>query len=95
VTAAAQALRQTPGKVLAVPAKGVLIVSLGSQHGFKAGDKLKLYETVDLKDDKGAVVFTEEKLVGEITLDAVQEDRSKAAFTGSADVKTGWVVKAN
>jgi hypothetical protein len=39
------------------------------------------------------VVFSEEKLVGEVTLDAVQEDRSKASYTGDADVKAGWVVK--
>ncbi len=92
---AVAALRTTPGKVVAVPAKGVLIVSLGSKQGFKVGDKLKLYETVDLKDDKGAVVFTEEKLAGELTLDAVQDDKSKASYTGSAEVKAGWVVKAN
>lgn len=92
-TAVAELL-STPGKVLAVPAKGVLIVSLGSQHGLKNGDKLKLYETVETKDDKGEVVFTEEKLVGEITLDSVQNDRSKATYSGSLEVKTGWVVKA-
>lgn len=90
-----EAVKGTPGKVLAVPAKGIVIVSLGSKQGFKAGDKLKLYETVDTKDEKGNVVFTEEKLIGEVTLDAVQEERSKAAFSGSAEVKTGWVVKAN
>jgi len=52
--------------VLAVPSKGVVVLNLGAKHGFKAGDKLKLYETVDLKDDKGAVVFTEEKLVEDL-----------------------------
>lgn len=90
-----EALRSTPGKVLAVPAKGVLIVSLGSKHGFKNGEKLKLYQTVDLKDNSGNVVFSEEKLVGEVTLDAVQEDRSKASYSGNLDVQQGWVVKAN
>ncbi len=88
------ALRATSGKVLAVPAKGVLVVALGSRHGFKNGDTLKLYETVDLKDENGQVVFTEEKLVGEVTLDAVQEERSKASYAGEAAVKAGWVVKA-
>lgn len=92
--AALEAARSIPGKVLAVPAKGVLIVSLGSAHGFKSGDKLLLYETVDIKDDKGEVVFTEEKLVGEITLDAVQQDRSKASYAGAVEVRSGWVVKA-
>jgi curli biogenesis system outer membrane secretion channel CsgG len=93
--AAATALKNTPGKVLAVASKGTLIVSLGSKQGFKAGDKLKLYETVDTKDDKGAVVFTEEKLVGEVSLESVQDDKSKASYTGDAVVKAGWVVKAN
>lgn len=88
------ALKATAGKVLAVPAKGVLVVALGSKHGFKSGDKLKLYQTVDLKDDDGKVVFTEEKLVGEVTLDVVQEDKSKASYTGEVEVKSGWVVKA-
>jgi curli biogenesis system outer membrane secretion channel CsgG len=92
---AISSLRNTPGKVLAAPAKGVLIVSLGSKQGFKAGDKLKLYEVVELKDDQGQVVFTEEKLAGEITLDSVQEERSKAGYSGSAEVKTGWTVKLN
>jgi len=93
--AQSDALRNTPGTVLAVPAKGTLIVSLGGKQGFKNGDKLRLYESVETKDDKGAVVFSEEKLVGEITLDVVQDEKSKASYTGSADVKAGWVVKAN
>ena len=93
--AAENALKNTPGKVLAVPAKNVLIVSLGSKQGFKNGDKLKLYETTDIKDEQGNVVFSEEKLVGEIILDAVQEDRSKAAYAGDLAIKSGWTVKAN
>src|SRR4029077_16292217 len=64
--AALEALKLTPGKVLAVVNKTIVIVSLGSKSGFKSGDKLKLYETVDTKDDKGNVVFTDEKLAGEI-----------------------------
>lgn len=87
-------LKKTPGKVLAVPGKGVLIVSLGSKHGFKAGDKLKLYETIDTKDTQGVVVFTEEKLVEEITLNTVQEERSKAQCSEKVDAKAGWVVKS-
>jgi hypothetical protein len=95
VKAQMDSIRATPGKVLAVPAKGVVIVTLGTKQGLKVGDKLKLYETVDTKDDQGKVVFTEEKLVGEITLEAVQDDRSKASYSGNAEVKAGWVVKAN
>ena len=92
--AVADALRKTPGKVLAAVGKDAVIVSLGSKHGFKDGDKLNLYETIDTKDDKGQVVFTEEKLVGEITLQSVQEERSKASYSGSEAAKVGWVVKA-
>jgi curli biogenesis system outer membrane secretion channel CsgG len=92
--AAAQAMRATPGKVLAVAGKDALIISLGTKQGFKDGDKLNLYETTDTKDDQGNVVFTEEKLVGEITLQAVQEERSKAAYSGTQTAKAGWVVKA-
>ncbi|MSU35489.1 MAG: hypothetical protein EXS36_10310 [Pedosphaera sp.] len=92
-SATATAARSVSGKVVAVPGKSVVIVSLGSRNGYKAGDKLKLYETIDTKGDKGEVVFTEEKLVGEITLDAVQDERSKATYTGDLTVKTGWTVK--
>jgi curli biogenesis system outer membrane secretion channel CsgG len=92
--AATQALRATPGKVLAVASKDAIIVSLGANQGFKAGDTLNLYETADTKDASGAVVFTEEKLVGEVVLQSVQQDRSKASYPGNLDVKAGWIVKA-
>jgi curli biogenesis system outer membrane secretion channel CsgG len=92
-SSAAAALRATPGKVLAVAGKDAVIVSLGANQGFKAGDKLNLYETVDTKDANGAVVFTEEKLVGEVVLQSVQEDRSKASYSGTLEVKAGWAVK--
>jgi curli biogenesis system outer membrane secretion channel CsgG len=95
VEAAVATLKSTPGKVLAAPGKGVVIVSLGSKQGFKSGDKLKLYETIDTKNDKGEVVFSEEKLIGEIVLDSVQEERSKASYTGSSEAQAGWVVRAN
>jgi curli biogenesis system outer membrane secretion channel CsgG len=92
--AAAQALRATPGKVLAVVGKDTIIVSLGSSQGFKTGDQLNLYETVDTKDATGAVVFTDEKLVGEVVLQSVQADRSKASYSGNVEIKAGWLVKA-
>jgi curli biogenesis system outer membrane secretion channel CsgG len=95
VKAQVEALRSTPGKVVAVPAKEILIISLGSKHGFKNGDTLKLYETVDTKDKQGNVVFSDEKLVGEIKLESVQEDKSKASYSGSVEAKEGWTVKAN
>jgi curli biogenesis system outer membrane secretion channel CsgG len=92
-SAAADALRNTPGKVLAVASKDAIIVSLGTKHGFKNGDSVNLYETVEIKNDKNEVVFTEEKLVGEMTLSSVQEERSKAAYSGDREVKAGWAVK--
>jgi curli biogenesis system outer membrane secretion channel CsgG len=84
---ATEALKHTPGKVLAVAGKG-------TKAGFKEGDKLELYQTNDVKDDKGNVVFTDEKLVGEITIQSVQEDRSRASYSGDLEIKQGWTVKA-
>jgi len=94
VNAATDAVRHAPGKILAVASKDTIIISLGSKQGFKEGDKLNLFQTTDVKDDKGAVVFTDEKLVGEITLSNVQEDKSRAAYAGEAPVQQGWIVKA-
>jgi len=91
--AAVAAVKATPGKVLAVAGPGAVVISLGSKHGLKIGDKLNLYETIDTKDEKGEVVFTDEKLVGEITLQAVQDERSKASCDANLAVKAGWVVK--
>jgi hypothetical protein len=93
-TAAAAAMHATPGKVLVAPSKDAVIVSLGTKEGFKAGDKLNLYETIDTKDATGAVVFTDEKLVGEVTIQSVQEERSKCSYNGNLEIKPGWVVKA-
>jgi curli biogenesis system outer membrane secretion channel CsgG len=90
----ADGLHQTPGKVLAVVDKETIIVSLGSKNGFKAGDKLNLYETTEVKDDKGAVVFTDEKLIGEVTIQLPQDDKSKVSYEGDKEVKAGWTVKA-
>ncbi len=94
VDAATDALRHTPGKILAAASKDTIIISLGSKQGFKEGDKLNLYQTNDVKDDKGNVVFTDEKLVGEITLSSVQEDKSRASYSGDLTVQQGWTVKA-
>jgi hypothetical protein len=93
-SAVSDAIKHTPGKILAVASKDTIIVSLGSKQGFKEGDKLNLFQTNDVKDDKGNVVFTDEKLVGEITLSSVQEDRSRASYTGDVQVQQGWTVKA-
>ena len=39
-------------------------------------------------------MFTEEKFAGEVTIESVQDDRSKATFGGSAAVKGGWIIRA-
>ena len=75
--------------MLAVASKDTIIISLGSKQGFKEGDKLDLFQTNDVKDDKGNVVFTDEKLVGELTIVSVQEDRSRASYAGTVEVQTG------
>lgn len=95
VQSAVEALKQTPGKVLAVVNQTTVIVSLGSRHGFKAGDQLKVFALEEIKNEQGEVVFTEEKPAGTVTLESVQEDRSKATYSGAMQVKTGWTVKAN
>lgn len=92
--AVSQAAHNTPGKVLAIAGKDSVIISLGTKHGFKNGDKLNLYETVDTKDDKGNVVFSDEKLIGEVTISAAQDERSRATYTGDLIVQQGWTVKA-
>ena len=92
--AATEALRHTPGKVLAVANKDTIIISLGGKLGFKEGDKVDLYQTTDVKDDKGNVVYTDEKLVGELTIVSVQDDKSRASYAGELMVQQGWTVKA-
>ena len=74
--------------------RDTIIVSLGSKHGFKAGDKLNLYAITEVKNDKGEVVFADEKLVGEVTVQSTQDERSKVSYAGDQEVKPGWTVKA-
>ena len=93
-SASAQALRCPQGKVLAVVSNEVVIVSLGFHQGLKTGDKLDLYETMQITNSTRTVVFTDEKLVGEIVLQCVQASSSKASYSGNATVKEDWVVKA-
>jgi len=92
--AASEAARLAPGTVLAVVNKQTLIVSIGSKQGAKPNDKLGVFELIETKDDKGTVVFSEEKPAGEIVLQTVQDDRSKAVYVGTGDVKAGWIVRA-
>jgi hypothetical protein len=39
------------------------------------------------------VVFTDEKLVGEIILSEVQAEHSRGAYAGDVQVQQGWTVK--
>ncbi|MBX3744559.1 MAG: hypothetical protein KF833_04560 [Verrucomicrobiae bacterium] len=89
-----QARRATAGKVLAAPSRQAIIVSLGKAQGFRDGEKLNLYEAIEIRDEHDVVVFTEEKLVGELTIQSAQEERSRAVYEGDLEVKAGWVVKA-
>jgi curli biogenesis system outer membrane secretion channel CsgG len=93
-TAVADGLHQMAGKVLAVVDKDTIIISLGSKNGFKPGDKLNLFEVSEVKDDKGAVVYADEKIAGEVTIQSAQDERSKVSYSGDKDVKPGWTVKA-
>jgi len=92
-TAALEKLRSTPGVVEAVGA-GFAIVSLGSNHGIKAGEKLNLFEVNEVKNKEGKTVFKDEKLVGEVLVESVQEERCKTRYSGSAPIKEGWIVRA-
>lgn len=91
--AEASVAHHVAGKVLAVAGKDVVIISVGSQQGFKEGEKLDLFQTTDVTDDKGAVVYTDEKLVGEVVISGVQPDKSRATYSGDLTVKQGWIVK--
>ncbi len=88
-------LQNTPGKILAVVNNDTIIVSLGSNQGFKSGDHLKIYQKTDVKDDQGNVVFTDEKVVGELVLSEVQDAKSRGAYSGDVKLQQGWTVKAN
>lgn len=90
----AESLKNTPGKILAAPANDTIIVSLGSEQGFKAGDHLEFYRSSTISDDQGHVVFTNETLVGEIILQSVQAASSLGSYSGSEKVQQGWTVKA-
>src|SRR5262249_50172068 len=89
------ALRRTPGKVLGTSTTGFVYVSLGSSHGLKSGDKVRVYEVVEDKDEHGTVLGREERFVAELTLESVLEEaKSKAKWDGSPKLMAGWVVKA-
>jgi curli biogenesis system outer membrane secretion channel CsgG len=86
------ALRATPGEVRAVTPQFV-IVSLGANHGLNPGDKLDLYEVNEVHNKKGEVVMRDEKRVGEVVVESVQAETSKARYDGAMKPEEGWVVR--
>lgn len=81
---AVSALRKVPGKVLA-RIKDTIIVNLGSSNGVKVGDRISVCKTVDTRNSKGEVVYSEEQEVGSIEVYEVQPDRCKChVVNGSA-----------
>jgi curli biogenesis system outer membrane secretion channel CsgG len=92
--AATEQAKNLKGDVLAVPDPQTIIVSLGAKDGLKPGDKLRILELIETKEN-GQVVFSEDRLVGEVVLDVVQEARSKAKYNGQLVIKKGWKVQPN
>ena len=84
-------VRNVTGAVLAVN-EGVVCISLGSELGFKLGDKVKVYRPLEVKNKNGEVVTTTHKLVTEITLTEVQANTSLGTCTSAVPIEEGWVV---
>jgi len=86
---AKSALRKIRGTVELVDGKDIWI-SLGSQNGFAKGDKIKLYQPIEKKNQQGKVVLTTYKEVAEIELVKVQKDKSMGVNAGSGTIGEGW-----
>ncbi len=84
------ALRKIRGAVLLVDGKEIW-VSLGANNGFMKGDKIKLYQPVDKKNQAGKVILTTYKEVGVIELLKVQKDKSVGMNPGADAIAEGWV----
>ena len=65
-----------------------LMISILAMAGILAGPVAALGQT----STQPTVLVA--PLDGELILDTVQQDRSKAVYSGSAAVKQGWTVKA-
>lgn len=83
----AAAARNVKGVVKLVEGKEVW-VSLGANHGFKKGDKVKIYKPVEKKNKKGEVVATLYQPVAEITLTTIKKDQSMGEC--SVKVEEDW-----
>jgi hypothetical protein len=90
----ADGLKNIGGAVLLVPDKTNIIVSLGSEQGWKAGDALEVYQPIPFKDASGVVVYIQKKDVGKAILEDVQDKSSMATYDGSITAEPGWIVKA-
>ena len=90
---AVTALRKVPGKVLAMVSAEMVIIDIGSNNGVKVGDQVAVFKSVDIKNSRGEVVFTEEKEVGLLEVFEAQPDRSKARVVSGSDIKEGHTVK--
>jgi curli biogenesis system outer membrane secretion channel CsgG len=86
---AQMALRKIRGTVELVDGKDIW-VSLGTKNGFAKGDKVKLYQPIEKKNQQGKVVLTTYKEVAVIELVKVQKDKSMGVITGSTTVAEGW-----
>jgi curli biogenesis system outer membrane secretion channel CsgG len=87
----AATMRNVKGAVQMVDGKEIW-VSLGSKNGFQKGDKLKIYKPIEKKNSKGVVVATTYEVVGEITLEKVQKDKSMGEYSGAAQISEDWAV---
>lgn len=90
---AMEALRKTPGKILAVVSNDLIIVNLGSGSGIRTGDQLTILQNVDIKNQQGEVVFSEEKEIGALAVYEVQADRAKCRVVTGTGLKEGMTVK--
>jgi hypothetical protein len=91
---ATSASPKSSGIVLAAPDNNTIVVSVGSSEGFHEGDEVGVYQLTDIKNSTGKVVYTAETMVGTITLQSVQADRSQGSFSGNGPIHEGMTVKA-
>jgi curli biogenesis system outer membrane secretion channel CsgG len=83
------ALRKIRGTVELVDGKEIW-VSLGTKNHFAKGDKIKLYQPIEKKNQQGKVILTTYNEVGEIELIKVQKDKGMGVYSGSATINEGW-----
>jgi hypothetical protein len=70
--------RRMRGQVLAVTADGNAVVTIGGMR-LKPGDRLSILKISRVTDQDGAVVWSDEKPVGEVRVLEVHGDRAKVA----------------